>query len=117
MENAALNAALSGCVERDVVIANSNTYRRRPRRSSKLFRVLSAFAEGHSYNRFEAERSLNDHTLHSTVSAIQEFGIRVDREYEEVPCLGGRATTRVRRYWLDEEQREIAQLLLGVNND
>jgi hypothetical protein len=86
------------------------------KKSSRLLkkwrRVLLALAQGRSLNRFEAERSLSDHCLHSTVSEIQGRGIRVDRVMETVPGYCG-MPTRVARYWLAPEQRTAALALLG----
>lgn len=66
----------------------------------KWERVLAALVSGKSYNRFEAERHLNDHCLHTTVSTIQNRGVTIHREFEEVPGYMG-IPTRVCRYWLD----------------
>ena len=42
--------------------------------------------QGGTFNRFEAEKQLNEHCLHSTVSAIQKkYGITVDRVMETIP--------------------------------
>lgn len=78
----------------------------------KWKRVLAAMAEGRSYNRFEAERVLSDHCLHSTVSTIQGKGIRVERRDEVVPGYQG-IPTHVCRYWLGPSEREKAAALLG----
>jgi hypothetical protein len=66
----------------------------------KWERVLAALVSGKSYNRFEAERWLNDHCLHTTVSTIQGMGVTIRREFEVVPGYMG-AETHVCRYWLD----------------
>lgn len=55
----------------------------------KWERVLLALLTGRSYNRFEAERELADHCLHSTVSELQDKGLRIDRQEEEVPGVDG----------------------------
>jgi len=79
---------------------------------TKLRRVLEAFARGDSFNRFEAEQ-FGDHTLPSTVAAIQgRFQLQVARERETVPGRGGHPTT-VTRYWLEPAEREKARQLLG----
>jgi hypothetical protein len=78
----------------------------------KWRRVLLALAQGRSFNRFEAERSLSDHALHSTVSTLQSKGVRVERVMETVPGFMGEPT-RVARYWLAPEQRTAALALLG----
>lgn len=81
---------------------------------TKLFNVLLALAQGRSFNRFEAERELHDHCLHSTVSTIQRLGVRVYRQRETVPCLGGTKTTDVMRYRLLPHEIEKAEMLLGA---
>lgn len=78
----------------------------------KWRRVLLALAQGRSLNRFEAERSLSDHTLPSTVSEIQGKGVRVDRHIETVPGYGSEPT-HVARYWLSPAERVKALALLG----
>lgn len=65
----------------------------------KWQRVLLAFLGGRSYNRFETERLLNDHCLHSTVSALEKMGVPISRKYETVPGYMSHPTT-VCRYWL-----------------
>lgn len=83
------------------------------RKDSKLFKVLQALSTGKSFNRFEAERELHDHCLHSTVSTIQSRGIQVYRERESVPCVGGTKTTDVMRYRLLPGEIPKALKLLG----
>jgi hypothetical protein len=73
----------------------------------KWERVLSALLAGNSYNRFEAERDLHDHCLHTTVSILQRKGVRIDRKYETVRGFLG-IPTDVCRYWLPPESREAA---------
>lgn len=90
---------------------NRRTHPTKP--PQKWKRVLAALAEGRSFNRFEAERVLHDHCLHSTVSTIQTKGIMVDRRDEVVPSFQG-TQTHVCRYWLTEENRERACSLLGM---
>lgn len=72
----------------------------------KWQRVLRAFLEGKSFNRFEAERQLNDHCLHSTVSTLQSFGVTIFRESETVKGWQG-LPTRVCRYWIDKSPENI----------
>lgn len=74
----------------------------------KWQRVLRAFASGKSFNRFDAERHLNDHCLHTTVSTLQRMGIAVAREFETVPGYMG-IPTRVCRYWLDRSSDNISR--------
>ena len=62
--------------------------------------ILRHLLDVGSLNRFEAE-PLHDHCLHSTVSGLRRsHGIEFDRKFETVPCLKGRATTKVKRYWI-----------------
>jgi hypothetical protein len=85
----------------------------RIRRDTKLGRILTVLASGRSLNRFEAER-LGDHCLHSTVSSIERrFGVQIDRAEETVPGWEGH-TTRVMRYHLAPDQRQMAVRLLGL---
>jgi hypothetical protein len=77
----------------------------------KWKRVLRALLTGRSYNRFEAERELADHCLHSTVAELQQRGLLILRQEEMVPGYQG-IPTRVMRYWLAKESRERALGLL-----
>lgn len=70
-----------------------------------------------SLNRFEAETRVNDHCLHTSIASLRrDFGIECDRMFEIVPCLRGRATTKVKRYWLrpDPENLKLARTVLGI---
>lgn len=80
----------------------------RPGKSSpsKIATILQEFMSGRSLNRFEAER-LHDHCLHTTVASLEGYGIRIEREWERVPCLGGTAWTRVKRYWLGKAAENL----------
>lgn len=78
---------------------------------SKLSRVLEALASGRSFNRFQAERELHDHCLHSTVSRIESYGVPVFRQPETVPGYGG-APTRVMRYRILPDDQEQARRVL-----
>lgn len=84
----------------------------RPRQPFKWQRVLEAFVSGHSYNRFQAERELHDHCLHSTVATLQGMGIKIERRMETVPGFQG-CPTEVMRYWLAPGSRQKALKLLG----
>ena len=77
----------------------------------KWERVLAAFYRGRNYNRFEAERQLNDHCLHSTVSTLQDMGLVIERQFETVPGYRN-IPTRVCRYWLHPDSKERAGKLL-----
>jgi hypothetical protein len=76
-------------------------------KKSKLATVLGLFIRPISLNRFEAE-SHHDHCLHSTVSSLEDYGVKIARRWETVPCLGGAATVRCKRYWLDTTADNIA---------
>lgn len=83
----------------------------------KWQRVLSALLDGRTFNRFEAERQLNDHALHSTVSTLQTKGVTILRKFEVVPGYQGIAT-HVCRYWLEQSEpnRRRASILLNRND-
>lgn len=86
------------------------------KRPRKIHRVLRALASGRSFNRFEAERALHDHCLHTTIASIQrDYRISVYREMETVPGYEG-APTRVCRYWLLPAELTRAQSLLATLN-
>ena len=75
---------------------------------TKLERVLTYLATGRSLHRFEAEREVNDHCLHSTMSTIKHgLGIPYRRVTESVPGWQGHPTP-VTRYWLDEDSQRMA---------
>lgn len=74
----------------------------------KWQRVLSAFLTGRSFNRFQAERELADHCLHSTVSEIQDRGVRIGRRMETVPGFQGLPTS-VCRYWIEPNEENLAK--------
>ena len=79
---------------------------------TKIKRVLRALSKGQSFNRFEAERALHDHALHSTVSTLQNsYGLSIHRQFETVPGFKG-CPTRVCRYWIAPEYREQAEKLI-----
>lgn len=78
----------------------------------KWKRVLSAMLAGESFNRFEAERQLHDHCLHTTVSELEGRGVCILRQWESVPGYQN-IPTRVVRYWLAPESRSRAMSLLG----
>lgn len=77
---------------------------------SKKKRVLQALCKRgrQGFNRFEAERLLSDHCLHSTVSTLQnQHDIEIQREFETIPGYQG-IPTRVCRYWIADDTRERA---------
>lgn len=79
---------------------------------TKWRRVLKALLDGRSFNRFEAERELHDHCLHSTIATIQGKGVPIDRRDEVVPGYQG-ILTHVCRYWLAAEHAPKALELIG----
>ena len=83
--------------------------------TTKIETILRVFVPGASLNRFEAERH-HDHCLHSTVASLEGYGITIGRQWEKVPCLGGRAWVRCKRYWLERQPDNVAaaQALLAV---
>lgn len=84
-----------------------------PKQPDKLERVVDYLATGQSLNRFEAEKVVNDHCLHSTMSAIKnKHDIEYQTASETVPGWGG-SPTRVSRYWLDEEGQAKALILVA----
>jgi len=80
----------------------------------KWQRVLSALLDGRTFNRFEAERQLSDHTLHSTVSTIQSKGVTILREFETVPGYQG-LDTHVCRYWLEQSEPNLRRASILLN--
>lgn len=83
------------------------------KRPLKWRRVLAALHAGRSFNRFEAERALADHCLHTTVSVLQGKGVTILRCDEVVPGYAG-IPTHVTRYWLAPDSRNRAAELLGL---
>ena len=82
---------------------------------TKVASILALFLKGLNLNRFEAERH-HDHCLHSTVSSLEDYGVRISRCWETIPCLGGTATVRCKRYWMETsvENIAIARAVLAV---
>ncbi len=85
------------------------------KRPSKVAAILKLFLQGRNLNRFEAETH-HDHCLHSTVSSLEDYGVRIARHWETVPCLGGKATVRCKRYAIDTamDNMAAARALLAV---
>lgn len=79
---------------------------------TKWRRVLSALTHGKRFTRFQAERELSDHTLPSTVSALQAKGVTILRRDVVVPGYRN-IETRCCEYWLAPESRVRALELLG----
>ena len=112
MESPGTVRAVAGAVPKA-----SNNQQRQFIPATKKERVLSHFLTGAKLNRFEAERIVHDHCLHSSVSTLQrEHGIVIDRVFETVPALKGLATARVCRYWLhpDPDNLKRARAVLGM---
>jgi hypothetical protein len=67
--------------------------------------VLAAFMTSESYNLFEATLELNDRSLHSTVSTLQNnYKIRISRKRESIVGYDGIPVSCC-RYWIDLEER------------
>lgn len=83
---------------------------------TKNERVFQALMSGRSFNRFEAERQLFDHCLHSTVATLEmKHRITISREYETVSGYMGRPT-RCCRYWISEEEiKRIEEIKCELN--
>jgi hypothetical protein len=81
------------------------------KRLPKWERVLAALLDGRSFNRFEAEVTLSDHCLHSTIATIQAKGVPVSRRSEWVPGYAG-SPTKCCRYWLDRKHYPAGHVLL-----
>lgn len=111
MRNAQIESPVAAGTEQGL---DQNLQTNNSSKPKKWQRVLAAFLAGKSYHRFEAERLLNDHCLHTTVSTLQGMGLVIHREFETVPGYQG-APTRVCRYWLAPQSRELAQVLLKAN--
>lgn len=80
-------------------------------KQTKLKRILAELARGESLHRFKAER-LGDHCLNTTVAKIESHGIDVARKWIRIPGYEGHET-RCCLYWLDQENRDRAHILLG----
>jgi len=81
-------------------------HRDKPRVETKADRVLDALMSGKSFNRFEAERELHDHCLHTTVAELQtRRDLTIEREYETVPGYEG-IPTQCKRYWMSPEEAQ-----------
>ncbi|WP_426115901.1 hypothetical protein [Pseudomonas sp. DSP3-2-2] len=80
---------------------------------NKICRVLAHMIDGHSLNRFEAER-IGEHCLHTTISRLCNYhGLAFTRHAEAVPNNWG-SPCRVVRYSLPVAQRSRAMLLLAM---
>lgn len=81
---------------------------------TKAERVMAGFMAGKSYNRFEAERQLHDHCLHSTVAQLQRLrSVTIERQYETVSGYQGHPTSCC-RYWITLEERQRIENRRGL---
>lgn len=81
---------------------------------TKSDRVMAGFMAGKSYNRFEAERQLHDHCLHSTVAQLQRLrSVTIERQYETVSGYQGHPTSCC-RYWITPEERQRIENRRGL---
>lgn len=79
----------------------------------KWERILAAFLSGRSWHTLDASRELHTTCLHSDVSGLEARGLRFDHVPETIAGFGGNPT-RVTRYVLREESRDLARRLLGL---
>jgi hypothetical protein len=77
----------------------------------KWQRVLRALLDGRTLNRFQAARELRDWCLNTTVSQLEQRGLKIDRRDETVP--GAFGPVHCCRYRLADDSRERARQLLG----
>lgn len=84
-----------------------------PRQPRKWKRVLRAFVEGRTFNRFDAYRELRDSCLNTTVSQIEARGVQILRRDETVP--GAFGPVHCCRYWIAPEALQRARELLGLS--
>jgi len=92
-----------------------NTKEPRVKPGTKEHVILSVLADGQSLNRFEAIR-LHDTALNSTISSLEKKGITISRKWEKVLCVNSTKKAYVCRYWLEPDQIEVANKLLGLKN-
>ena len=80
----------------------------------KWQRVLLAFLDRgqQGWNRFESARELRDHVLPTTVSQLEQRGIKILRRDETLPGYYGPVTCS--RYWLDPASVARARELIGA---
>ncbi len=90
MKTANLNKEISRLKDSD----DSNT--------TKIERVFKALLSGWQGHRFNAERQLHDHCLHTTISSIEKkYHITVQRKWIKVSGFQGHPTS-VKYYWIDK---------------
>lgn len=64
-------------------------------------------------NCFEAANRHHDYVLRSTISDLGRYGLRFDRQMEQVPNSFGKHTDCM-RYWISPASIEAAKTLLGI---
>lgn len=80
--------------------AQQNT--QKPKRTTKIDRVIAALHHPHGLNRFEAER-IGEHCLNSTTAIVRSmYGNKLISRWETVPTRYCETGVRVLRYWLVE---------------
>lgn len=67
-------------------------------RPRKWARVLQAFVDGRTLNRFEAAHDLRDHIIPTTVSQLEQRGVTILRRNEVLP--GAFGPVHCKRFWL-----------------
>lgn len=89
---------------------------RLPLPQTKNRRVLDALIAGRSINLFEAQQTLHDRCLHSTISTLHnDYGVKVSRVQETVPGYQG-IPTRCKRYWIDADEIERIRAILSSSS-
>ncbi len=78
----------------------------------KWQRILAALVGGRTLNRFEAARELRDWCLNTTISQLEQRGVRISRHDETVP--GAFGPVRCCRYRLAPESLQRARELLSL---
>jgi len=80
-----------------------------PDKAPKIARVLHRLCCGESFNRFEGEKLLHDHTLNSTISQLANVhGVSIIRKPEVVPGYQGEKTPCT-RYSIDPSPENLAR--------
>lgn len=64
-------------------------------------------------NCFEAANRHHDYVLRSTISDLGRYGLRFDRQMEQVPNSFGKHTDCM-RYWISPTSIKVAKDLLGI---
>ena len=81
---------------------------------TKIARVLEYQVFSGSLNRFEAERDVGDHCLHSTISSLAHgYGLTFKRTSEKVPNRWGQPCD-VTRYSLPASEHTKARAVLAM---